>query len=98
MAEAVATVATVHGSRYLQQVCKHFAHKIEVSYDQHHGECIFAMGTAVLDADNAGLTIVARAENDADLERTKTVIESHLVRFAFREELSPLGWSAEATR
>lgn len=96
MPESVATLTSDHASKYLQQVCKHFAHKIEVSYDESHGECVFEMGKGTLDADGSTLTITASASNQSDLERTQSVIESHLIRFAFREELSPLTWTAKA--
>ncbi|MFB9948481.1 DUF2218 domain-containing protein [Rhizobium puerariae] len=92
MPEATAIVPTEHGSKYLQQLCKHFAHKIEVSYTETHGECTFACGKGILDADASGLTVVATAPDREQLEQTKSVIESHLVRFAFREELAPLPW------
>lgn len=98
MLEAKAIVTTKHASKYLQQVCKHFAHKIDVSYDETHGECVFEMGKGILDADDEALTILASAANEADLETTKSVIESHLVRFAFREELGPLAWVGNITR
>lgn len=92
MLKAIAIVPTEHGSRYLQQLCKHFAHKIDVSFTETHGECTFAMGKGVLDAAASGLTITATAPDEEQLARTKSVIESHLVRFAFREELAPFDW------
>lgn len=93
MLQATAAVKTEQGSKYLQQLCKHFAHKIEVSFTPTHGECTFAMGKGILDADDAGLTVTATAPDEEQLSRTKEVIESHLVRFAFREELAPLAWN-----
>jgi len=96
MLQATAVIPTEHGSKYLQQLCKHFAHKIDVSFTENHGECTFAMGKGVLDADASGVTIVATAPDEEQLERTKSVIESHLVRFAFREELAPFDWHPAA--
>lgn len=93
MLQTTAVLPTEHGSKYLQQLCKHFAHKIEVSFTPTHGECTFAMGKGILDADATGLTVTATAPDEEQLARTKSVIESHLVRFAFREELAPLDWS-----
>ena len=35
---------TENGSKYLQQLCKHFGHKIETSYDSEKGWAAFEMG------------------------------------------------------
>ncbi len=43
-------------------------------------------------ADDNQLEIAIEADDDAALSRTKDVIESHLVRFAFRENLEKLAW------
>jgi hypothetical protein len=83
---------TEHGGKYLVQLCKHFAHKIDVSYSETHGECRFACGTAILDADDGGLRILATAADKEQLTETESVIERHLVRFAFRENLEALQW------
>lgn len=32
-----ADVPTAHASRYLQQLCKHWAHRFEVTFDPHQG-------------------------------------------------------------
>ncbi|TIT63197.1 MAG: DUF2218 domain-containing protein, partial [Mesorhizobium sp.] len=32
-----ANVTTAHASRYLQQLCKHWAHKFPVEFDPNHG-------------------------------------------------------------
>lgn len=93
MATSSAVVRTENASRYLQQLCKHFAHRIEVEFTPTHGVCRFSVGTATLDADAGQLTIVAEARDDTALGETQHVIESHLLRFAFREELGPLAWT-----
>ena len=49
---------TPNASRYLQQLCKHFAHKVPATFDAHHGEVELPPGRCVLDADETGLTIV----------------------------------------
>ncbi len=84
---------TENASRYLQQLCKHFAHKIPVTFDAREGRCVFSCGTAVLIADVGALRINALAEDAEGLAQTKDVIESHLLRFAFREDLPALVWT-----
>lgn len=92
MFQATAEWRTEHGGKYLVQLCKHFAHKIEVSYSETHGECRFTCGTAILDADDGVLKILATAADEEQLAETESVIERHLARFAFRENLEALQW------
>lgn len=84
---------TQSGSRYLQQLCKHWSHKAEVSFDAQRGRVVFPDGEHVtLSASDKGLTIVAKTGPRGDLVRWQEVIEAHLVRFAFREAFS-IDWS-----
>ncbi len=86
-ATSTTAIATEHASRYLQQLCKHFAHKLTVSFNEHAGEVAFAIGDCRLKADGAALRIDLAAPGAAELEQLKDVVIRHLVRFAFREEL-----------
>ncbi len=95
MFESAAYLETASGQKYLVQLCKHFAHKIEVSYTDEHGECQFACGAAILDADAEGLRMAVTAADEEDLAETQSIIESHLVRFAFRENLEALDWQRQ---
>lgn len=82
-----ATIATEQASRYLQQLCKHFAHKLPVTFDPHAGEIAFSIGDCRLTAESDALRIVLTAASHEDMEQLKDVVVRHLVRFAFREEL-----------
>ena len=93
MVETTRRFETEHGAKYLTQLCKHFAHKIEVSYADRHGECHFPFGNAVLDADDTALTIHVIAPDAEQLARAKSVIDDHLARFAFREPDRSIAWS-----
>lgn len=88
MTTSVCTVATEHGSRYLQQLCKHFAHKIPVTFDPAAGRIDFPMGGVDLAADAAGLTIRVTPTIVEKTEELRDVVARHLVRFAFRETLA----------
>ncbi|MDS7594629.1 DUF2218 domain-containing protein [Agrobacterium tumefaciens] len=90
--EALAIFKTEHAARYLTQLCRHFAHKVDVSYDGDHGECRFICGTAILDAKDGELRIRVQSHDDAQLRETQTVVERHLVQFAFREAFQSLRW------
>lgn len=81
-----AAVPTAHARRYLGQLCKHFAHKLPVTFDEIAGTIPFTIGTCHLVATDAALTIDLEAPAES-LEQLRDVVTKHLDRFAFREEL-----------
>jgi hypothetical protein len=91
-----ARIETANASGYLQQLCKHFAHRIEASFDASKGSLLFEMGPCELVADEQALTIICRSENAQEGRIMQDVVQSHLVRFAFREELD-IGWIVTAS-
>lgn len=86
-ARRVAVVRTGHASRYLQQLCKHFGHKLPVEFDERQGRIGFSIGDCRLMAADGALRIDVEATIPDDIERLQDVVARHLVRFAFREEL-----------
>ena len=82
-----ARVTTPTGSRYLQQLCKHWAHKLPVSHDTKQGRIEFSTGTCELGADDTALTMTISASAAESLPVLEDVVERHLKRFAFREAL-----------
>lgn len=84
---------TEFASKYLQQLCKHFGHKIDVTYDTHAGTLAFPFGPAQLTASDSALEVIVSAADSAGLERARGVIDSHLIRFAFREDFQEMTWS-----
>ncbi len=92
---AIAHVPTGSASRYLGQLCKHFAHKIPVMHDSAHGRIDFDFGSCELEAGKEALTLRVSAASEASLGQTEDVIARHLERFAFRDELK-VSWSRPA--
>lgn len=80
------TVATANASRYLQQLCKHFAHKVEVSFDALTGKVDFPFGDCRMWADDGALRIECVSETQETLARTHFVVHDHLTRFSWREK------------
>lgn len=78
-------IETNRASSYLQQLCKHFSHKVDVQFDPEAGQINLPFGKCELSATATDLTMVVSAENQADLSKAARVISSHLERFAFRE-------------
>jgi hypothetical protein len=83
---ASARLSTSHGSRYLQQLCKHWSHKFPVTFTPENGRIELPMGVCILDADAEGLGLLVDTAADT-LKRMEDVVADHLKRFAFREEL-----------
>lgn len=86
MLQSKAVIATEHASKYLQQLCKHFAHKVSVDYDASQGKVDFPFGDCLMRADETSLTIECAAKTDEELARAQHVIDDHLARFAWREK------------
>ena len=95
MSTSTADVTTEHASRYLQQLCKHWAHKFPVTFDPTHGEIELTIGRTVMDADAATLHIALTASDAAQIDQLERVVEDHIKRFAFREELA-FNWQRAA--
>ena len=79
-------VETASASKYIAQLCKHFAHKITVEYDATTGRADFPWGVCRMNAGDAALTLHCEAQDAEGLNRIKAVIEDHLGRFAWREK------------
>lgn len=86
-----AFVATDTPARYISRLCKHFAHKIPVNFDEQQGRIEFGAGVATLKAENQGLRLQVESANSEDLQRLEGVVGSHFERFAWQEELT-LDW------
>jgi hypothetical protein len=99
---AVALIPTLSASRYLQQLCKHWSHKMTVSFTADQGTILFpkeersesfaADATVTLQAREEALEVRVNASADRQLETIKAVVASHLDRFAFREAPLALDW------
>jgi hypothetical protein len=87
------TFQTEHASKYLQQLCKHFAHKVDVTYDENRGEAALPPGPATLQASNTALSVTISGETSEQRETARHVIDIHLQKFAFREEFEVMQWS-----
>ncbi|MCW3849565.1 DUF2218 domain-containing protein [Sphingomonas sp. LB-2] len=92
---ASALVPTASASKYLQQLCKHWEHNLQVEFTPENGTAIFPKdargadfpGDAVVTFNVAetGLAVRIDASSEAQLEALKGAVVRHLDRFAFRE-------------
>lgn len=99
---ASAFVPTASGARYMQQLCKHWAHNLEVEFDAQKGVVIFpkdargadwpAHGRVTMTARADGLDCRIDASAAGQLEGLKSALARHLDRFAFREAPLQFDW------
>ncbi len=86
---ASADVPTASASRYLQQLCRHWAHKFPVEFTREQGRIDLHLGRCEMTAGAEALHVrVSSAADDAALARLEQVVAEHLKRFAFREDLA----------
>ena len=82
------TIRTEHASKYLQQLCKHFAHKVAVRYSPEEGRVELPPGRCLMRADAGTLRLDCDAREDRGVPVIQDVLDAHLVKFAWREELT----------
>lgn len=94
MSVSVARVPTHSASKYLQQLAKHWSHKMEVRHTPEEARIAFP-GGAVLEmrADSETLDVALTVPEDDDVARMRDVVSSHLDRFAFREVPLTFDWA-----
>jgi len=92
-AHSTGTVATASGSRYLQQLCKHWSHRFPVEFDAEKGTVQMAAARVVMTATPAELRVDLEVDTPDDLPRMQKVVSEHLDRFAFREAPLPFVWN-----
>jgi hypothetical protein len=102
MAMSSARVPTPNGSRYLQQLCKHWSHNLFVDFTPEAGTVTFPKegpsgnwpGDAILifEAEEAHLLCTLTGSVPEQVEALKDVVSRHLDRFAFREAPLTFDW------
>ena len=95
MRRELARVPTGHAARYLQQLCKHWSHKLDVTLDGSTGVVRFPDAVATMTAEPDALVVLVEAADEGTLERMKGVVSRHLDRFAFREAPLPFDWAMD---
>lgn len=92
---SAARVPTKNGGRYVEQLCRHWEHKLEVQRTERDASITLPSGSLVtLSADEDALDITVTAADAERLAEAQEVVRVHLDRFAFREAPLPFDWSA----
>jgi hypothetical protein len=95
---AKANVPTVNAAKYMQQLCKHWSHKLDVDLSEQRGVVKFPAAVATFEPRSDALEVKIEGEEGEAIERLKGVVASHLDRFAFREAPLRFDWSGPQDR
>jgi hypothetical protein len=87
-----ASVPTANALKYVQQLCKHWSHKLEVDLEDRKGVVRFPAAVVTLEAGADALQVAIEGD-ESEVERMKGVVATHLDRFAFREAPLKFDWS-----
>jgi uncharacterized protein len=99
---SAALVPTVHASKYMQQLCKHWSHNMRVEFDAERGTIVFpkdargadwpADGLVTMTVIEGGLHCRIDASVPGKRDGLKGALARHLDRFAFREAPLTFDW------
>lgn len=83
-----ATVPTESAQSYMRKLGQHWSHRFPVAFEGDDG-CKIEMPKALceLRAQRTYLSVELMLQDEEDQERLENVLEEHLKRFAFREQL-----------
>jgi len=88
MPAAEARVTTDRASRYLVQLCKHFAHKVHAEWTDEKGFADFGWGTCTPTAEAGARLQRAEAPDEEGLGRVQFVAGDHAQRFGARDNVT----------
>jgi len=88
MKRSTSSIATKAASSYIGKLCRHFRHKIETEYTPTTGLATFPFGTCAMAATSERLVFDITANDMESVDKIKGVLERHLVKFAYKEELT----------
>ncbi len=83
----VAVVPTKNAASYLRKLCRHWSHRFPVEFNDRHGVIELPQAKCILDAEPATLIVRLELQENTDEARLRKVVEEHLQRFGFQEEL-----------
>ncbi len=92
---ARASVPAADAAKYLQQLCKHWSHKLEVDLSDRKGVVRFPAAVVALEAGADTLLVTIEGDESETVQRMKGVVATHLDRFAFREAPLRFDWSSQ---
>ena len=86
MARTTANVRTDHAVAYMRRLCRHFSHKIDVTFDDENGRIEFPFGVCDIRTSPTHMHFLVDVPDADDLDRAEHVIGSHLERMANKDD------------
>ena len=87
MRTSLADVPTEHATSYLRQLCRHWAHRFPVTFDDQKGRVELPSALCLLAATPTQLQVRLELAEDVEGSRVEQVVAEHLQRFGFKEQL-----------
>lgn len=83
-----ADIPTRHASRYLQLLCKHWAHRATDDYTKTAGRVTFDVWQVDMEAHHDTLGVTIHIPDEKSQERYGKIVADHLQRLAVQEDLA----------
>ncbi len=81
------SVTTPRAPELLPRLCRHFAKKVQSSWDERRGEVQFPWGHCSVEASDTELSFHCRAADEAALAQVQNVLDLHVGMFSRKEPL-----------
>ncbi len=91
MHTATTLIATQQPARVISRLCKHWAHKLVVEWDEQKGVIHFDSGQCELTVQTDGIVALITAPELDRVVQLKQVVAEHIIRMAKPEEIS-INW------
>jgi len=88
MLSSTVQIQTSDPSRLIRRLCKHWSHRFEVDFDDHHGHIALGDTRCSLAAGDDSLTATLLSQDEAPLARMESVVAEHLQRMSADETFS----------
>ncbi|WP_297323636.1 DUF2218 domain-containing protein [uncultured Bartonella sp.] len=91
-----AIIKTANGSKYLQQLAKHWNHKFpDLTFNEKEAHIPFSAEVTIdMFAEEDSLVVQILTPNEFEALKIEGIFDQHLLRFAFKEELA-IDWHRE---
>lgn len=98
MSVSTAIIRTDNAESYVRKLGQHWSHRFTVVFDGDKSSCQIELPNTLceLAAKSGALWVRLTTETDAEITRIENVVEEHINRFAFREQLEFSWVRAEA--
>ena len=88
MTEAI--VKTEFGELYLKKLCRHFARKVPTTMSDSQGRIEFPFGPNRINVYEEQMHLQIEVKDLAEIDSAEKVVTEHLIRMAYKENLSVL--------